>query len=143
MARTPISQIRQHIMERKGMVSSQAHIGAPSRHRPKAKPLEPGRKTHFMEYLEMKYGNGQSIWDMLQTGSLSVICKRLGNEVDPSTVSKWLKRFKLRYSASNLPSCADCLHHRPACDLGTCTILIKLELWELALLKQKQIQEVQ
>ena len=94
-------------------------------------------KTPLMRYLETKYGI--AIEDMLMSGSLSVVAKKLGNEVDVTTLSRWIKRFKLRYTADNLPSCEGCKQYGITCDLGVCNVLIALELWDLVLLKKKDI----
>jgi hypothetical protein len=90
-----------------------------------------------MKYLEQKYRI--NIEDVLVSGSLSVVAKKLGNEVDVTTLSKWVKRFKLRYTEDNLPDCLGCRHHHPACDIGICDILMNLELYDLALLKRKEL----
>lgn len=94
-------------------------------------------KTPLMRYLEQKYK--RPIEDILVSGSLSVVAKKLGNEVDTSTLSRWVKRFKLRYNANNLPSCKDCKHHQPICGLGVCPILFDMELWDLVPLKKEEV----
>ena len=60
------------------------------------------QKTSLMKYLEQKYS--LAIEDVLTLGSLSLVAKRLGNEVDNTTISKWIKKFKLRYTKDNLPN---------------------------------------
>lgn len=94
-------------------------------------------KTVLMRYLEQKYG--RRIEDVLVSGSLSVVAKQLGGEVDTSTLSRWIKRFKLRYSADNLPSCKDCKQYGLACQQGVCYVLLNLELYELVPIKQKEV----
>jgi len=94
-------------------------------------------KTALMRYLEQKYGH--RIEDVLVSGSLSVVAKKLGDEVDTSTLSRWIKRFKLRYGADNLPSCEGCKQCGLACQQGICYVLINLELYELVPTKQKEV----
>lgn len=63
---------------------------------PIPKPTVAGKKkTPLMKYLEQKYNT--SIEEVLVSGSLSVTARRLGNEVDVTTISRWIKRFDLRY----------------------------------------------
>ena len=93
--------------------------------------------TPLMRYLEQKYN--QPIEELLVSGSLAVVAKRLGNEVDVTTLSRWVKRFRLRYNAGNLPSCEGCKHYEIACQEGICLVLIKMELWELVPIKKKEV----
>ncbi|KKK55867.1 hypothetical protein LCGC14_3070220, partial [marine sediment metagenome] len=94
-------------------------------------------KTPLMQLLEHKYG--YAIEDVLVSGSLSVVAKQLGNEVDTSTLSKWIKKLKLRYNADNLPDCKDCRQYGLACEQGVCYVLINLELYELVPIKRKEM----
>ncbi len=131
---------RDRILRERGLVRKQGKRGRPrdtvGRFAPLPRPTVSGkRKTALMKYLEQKYG--VAIEEVMVSGNLSQIVKRLGNEVDYSTISRWIKRFKLRYSANNLPDCTDCLHRGPACEGGVCYVLIGLELWELVLLKKE------
>jgi len=96
-------------------------------------------KTPLMKYLEQKYG--KPVHDVLTSGSLSVVAKVWGNEVDVSTISRWIKRYKLRYTKDNLPVCMYCEHHEPTCDLGICSILTSMERYDLLLLKKNEVLE--
>lgn len=98
-------------------------------------------KTTLMKYLEAKYG--VAIEDVLVSGSLSIVAKRLGNEVDETTLSKWIKRFKLRYTASNLPDCVGCRRYGPACQGGICYVLLDLGLYELIPIKKEEVLNAQ
>lgn len=93
------------------------------------------RKTPLMKYLEQKYN--VALEEILVSGSLSIIAKRLGGEVDVTTISRWIKRFNLRYSEDNLPDCTNCRHRGPACEGGVCLILMESEQWDLVLLKKE------
>ena len=94
-----------------------------------------------MRYLEQKYR--VSMEDVLTSGSLAVVAKRLGNEVDVTTISKWIKRFKLRFSEDNLPNCSGCKHRGPGCEIGICLLLMQLEEYELAWIKRKEVVDGQ
>ena len=61
------------------------------------------------------------------SGSLSVVAGRLGGEVDTSTLSRWIKKLRLRYTEDNLPGCDGCRYTRPVCEFGICRILVELE----------------
>ena len=133
--------IKQRILKERGLV----RVDKRNKHRnsfgglrlaPKA-IIAGKRKTPLMRYLEQKYG--MAIEEMLVSGSLSVVAKKLGNEVDVSTLSRWITRFKLRYTEKNLPVCEGCTHADPSCEVGVCNILMKLEEWDLMLLKREQI----
>jgi len=129
---------RERILKERGLLESRP---APRKHKrlqPAIKVSIPATsKTPLMRYLEQKYG--KAIEDMLVSGSLSVVAKRLNNEVDTSTLSKWIKRFKLRYSAGNLPQCKGCKQYGLACEQGVCYVLLNLELYELVPIKQKEV----
>lgn len=101
--------------------------------------VDPKLKTPLMRYLELVHG--EPIEQMLLSGSLSVVAKKLDNEVDTSTLSKWIKKLHLRYSAENLPCCQDCKSYGPACESGVCYVLIELELYGLLPLKRKEMME--
>lgn len=96
-------------------------------------------KTALMRYLEQKYG--QTIEELLLSGSLSVVAKKLGNEVDNTTLSKWIKRFNLRYHADNLPECKGCKHYGLACQGGICLVLVQLELYDLIPIMKEKLLE--
>ena len=106
-----------------------------------SRPLPPShKKTPLMKYLEEKYGKGQSIWEILISGSLSVVAKALGDEVDVTTISKWLKKYKLKYTATNLPDCNICNRYSTThCDQGVCKLLIDMEEWNLVILKKQAL----
>ena len=84
---TPVSKIRQQILDRHG-VSTTAGTGelVSAGARPDTFP-----KTKFMKLLEYKYNI--RIEDVLFSGSLSEVAKLLHNEIDRSTLSKWRKRI--------------------------------------------------
>lgn len=97
-------------------------------------------KTPMMKWLESIYG--KPIEEILLSGSLSYVAKQLGNEVDSSTVSKWIKRLKLRYTKDNLPECDGCVRKGPSCDGNICTVLMELKKYDLMLLKRKELLNV-
>jgi len=108
---------------------------------PTSQPIIAGRnKTKTMLYLELKYGI--AIEDALTSGSLSHIVELYGKEIDPSTVSLWIKRFGTKYTATNLPVCMGCKHRDINCEYPTnlCKVLVKLELWELLEIKRRALQ---
>ena len=131
---------RERILKERGLLERRP---APRKH----KRLQPAikvtvlgvSKTPLMRYLEQKYG--KPIEDMLVSGSLSVVAKQLGSEVDTSTLSKWIKRFKLKYTVDNLPSCEGCKQYGLACEQGVCYVLLNLELYELVPIKQEEVME--
>jgi len=129
---------RERILKERGLLERQP---APRKHKrlqPAVKVSIPDiPKTPLMRYLEQKYG--RPIEDMLVSGSLSIVAKRLGNEVDTSTLSRWIKRLKLRYGEDNLPSCEGCKQYGLACQQGVCYVLLNLELYELVPIKQKDV----
>jgi len=98
-------------------------------------------KTPLMMYIEIL--SGKPIESMLLSGSLSVVSKKLtkisGRNIDPSTVSKWIKRFRLRYTADNLPDCGVCNQRQAQCDSGICGVLADQQLYKLVPLKQEQV----
>lgn len=106
--------------------------------RPNIKPTFDGKpKTTLMRYIELRYG--KPIEEILLLGSLSTIAKFLNNEVDTTTLSKWIKRFKLRYNADNLPTCDGCTHQGTACEGGICYVLLNLGLYDLVEVKKKEV----
>lgn len=138
MPKTSPDKIRTRLLKERGLAE---HKPAPRKHR-QFKPLIKGTssgkpKTPLMRYLEQKYG--EPIEQVLLSGSLSIVARKLGGEVDTSTLSKWIKRLRLRYNEGNLPNCEGCSWYRPACDLGVCHILIELELWDLLEVKKKEV----
>lgn len=136
---TPISKIKEKIMVEHGLAPSKT-VGKHRRLKPLAVSQIPEKlKTPKMKYLELKYR--EPIEKILLSGSLGAIAKRLNDEVDPSTLSKWIKKLKLRFTPDNLPSCKGCLYSKPACVLGVCYLLMELELWDLLELKKTEILE--
>ena len=129
---------KERILKERGLLE---HQPAPKKHRRLIPTIERQvsgvSKTPLMRYLEEKYK--QPIEKMLVSGSLSVVAKRLGNEVDTSTLSRWIKRFKLRYSADNLPQCEGCRQYGLACQGGICYVLINLGLYELVPIKKEEV----
>jgi len=132
------NDIRQQILKDRGITSfkpnkkKQRRLQAAPR-----KAIDPKLKTPLMRYFEVV--KGRAIEEILMAGSLSHIAHQLDNEVDVSTISKWIKRLKLRYSQDNLPQCDGCSRYGPACDGGVCYILVELGLYELLLLKRKEM----
>ena len=120
---------KERIMKERGLVSTQTAPNKSRRFTPRILPDYSVPKTTLMKYLENKYGI--RIEEVLVSGSLSMVAKKLGDEVDVTTISKWIKKFKLRYTATNLPNCTTCRQYGPACEGGICLVLIKLELYEL------------
>jgi hypothetical protein len=136
-----MTTIKQRILKERGLVrvdKRNRKRNSFEGHRIAPKAIIAGKgKTPLMRYLEQKYN--VAIEEALVSGSLSVVAKKFGNEVDVSTLSRWITRFKLRYTATNLPVCEGCQHATPACNGGVCHILMELEEWDLMLLKRQQI----
>lgn len=130
------ADIKRQVLVQSGLEQFQPQAKKRRKVRPKPQPLAVS-KTATMKYLEQKYG--VVIPDILTTGSLSTVVRLLGGEVDTSTISRWIKRFKLRYSADNLPDCQYCNHYKPTCDQGVCQVLLDLELYELVLMKKAEV----
>ena len=131
--------VKDRLLQERGLVSA-----SPARHKRKrvrVQPIAVGgiAKTPMIRYLEQKYN--VAIDEVIMSGSLNQVVDKLGKEVDRSTVSRWIKRFRLRYSKDNLPNCVDCKHYQAACDLGICFVLINLELWDLVELKKEEIND--
>lgn len=140
MTRTPPDKIRARLLKERGLAQHRPEKGKHRRFKPIIEGLTSGKsKTSLMKYLEQKYG--EPIEQVLLSGSLSIVARKLGGEVDTSTLSKWIKKLRLRYNEDNLPNCESCSWYRPACDLGICYILIELELWDLLEVKKTQVLE--
>ena len=140
MAKVTPTQIRQQLLKEKGLTSFKPKRTKHAKLRPTpSPPIDPKHKTPMMRYLELVHG--EPIERMLLAGSLSVVAKKLDNEVDVSTVSKWIKKLRLRYSEDNLPQCQGCVRYGSACESGICYILIELERYELLPLKKKEMME--
>lgn len=129
---------KEKILAERGLTITRPHKSRARKLTPAINPKVKGiAKTPLMRYLETKYGVAME--DILSSGSLSVVSARLGNEVDVTTISRWIKRFKLRYSKDNLPSCTNCNKEQPSCEVGICPILVSSELWDLVQLKKEEI----
>lgn len=137
MSKTTPYGIRKRAMSELG-ISTFKQTKKPKRMRPKLEPsVDPKLKTPLMRYLELVHG--EPIEEILLSGSLSVVAKKLDNEVDVSTLSKWIKRLKLRYTEDNLPQCEGCRRYGPACDSGVCYLLIEMERYDLLDIKKKEV----
>lgn len=129
---------KERILKERGIAPTRPAKGKHRRFVPEIKATYSGKsKTPLMRYLEQKYG--QAIEEVLLSGSLTVVAKKLGNEVDVTTLCKWIKRFNLRYHADNLPNCEDCKQYGLACQSGICYVLLGLELWELVPIKKEEV----
>ncbi len=113
--------------------------------KPPTKYIEPHKPnplhTKTMAYLELRYGNGQTLEYILMSGSLNQVVHKLGDEVDRSTISKWIKQFKLRFTPDNLPSCDGCTSHEIVCEQGICPILIDRSQWNLIGMKRNEVMD--
>ncbi len=114
-------------------------------HKPPSKYMEPHKPnplhTKTMAYLELRYGNGQTLEQILMSGSLNQVVHKLGHEIDRSTISKWIKQFNLRFTTDNLPSCEGCTSHEIVCEQGICPILIDRQQWDLIAVKRNKVME--
>ena len=134
------TQIRQQLLKEKGLTSFKPDKIKHRKLKPLPRPsINPKHKTPMMLYLELVHG--EPIERLLLSGSLSIVAKKLDNKVDVSTISKWIKKLKLRYTENNLPQCDGCSRHEPACDGGVCMILMELGLYNLLTLKRKEMFE--
>ena len=129
---------KERILKERGLDRHKPSVRKQHRFQPSIKPSIPAvPKTTLMRYLEEKYHC--KIEEVLVSGSLTVVAHRLGDEVDRTTLSKWIKRFKLRYTEDNLPRCEGCKQYGLACKQGVCYVLINMELYELVPIKQKEM----
>ena len=141
MEKIPISQLRKRMLRDRGL----QHITRDPKRKRKvdnipAIDVDTNGKTKHMQYLELKYG--VRIEEVLLSGTLEEVVKRLGGEVNYSTISRWIKRLKLRYSEENLPSCEFCLHYAEMyCPEGVCNLLLKLDRRDLLTAKMKQMEQ--
>ena len=133
--------LKGRILQERGLVKVKEHKAKSKRDKfgrflplPIARKL---RKTPMMKYLEQKYHVVME--EALISGSLSIVAKQFGGEVDVSTVSKWIKRFGLRYTLDNLPNCDGCSHGNMACNGGVCSILMQREEYDLMMVKREQL----
>ena len=137
MPNPTLNDIRQQVLKDRSITSfkpkkKQRHLRAVPR-----PAINPKLKTPLMKYFELV--KGQPIEELLLCGSLSHIAKILDNEVDVSTISKWIKRLRLRYSRDNLPECERCGRRGPACESGICYILVESGSFDLLLLKREEM----
>ncbi len=140
MNRPTPDKIKAKVMKERGITAFKSEPTKHRRLRPVPQPtIDPKAKTPMMRYLELVHG--EPIESMLLSGSLSVVAEKLDNEVDTSTLSKWIKKLRLRYTADNLPPCHNCPKYGPACDSGICYILIELELYDLLGVKKKEVMD--
>ncbi len=138
VTRTTPTSIRTKAMKEMGITSFKPEPKKQRRLRPIPQPIINSKlKTPLMRYLELVHGD--AIENILLSGSLSVVAKKLDNEVDVTTISKWIKRLKLRYTKDNLPQCGGCRRYGPACEGGICYILIELELYNLLDIKKAEV----
>ncbi|KKN75179.1 hypothetical protein LCGC14_0383380 [marine sediment metagenome] len=125
-------------MKEMGITSFKPNTKKQRKLRPIPQPtIDSSLKTPLMRYLELIHG--EPIEQILLSGSLSVVAKKLDNEVDTSTLSRWIKRLKLRYSVDNLPNCNGCRKYGPACESGVCYLLIELERYDLLEAKKVEV----
>jgi len=135
--------LKQRILTERGLVKVKEHKPRAKRdHFGKFLPLpKPStkklKKTPLMKYLEQKYHVVME--EALTSGSLSIVAKQFGGEVDVSTISRWIKRFGLRYTPDNLPNCDGCQHWSIACNGGVCSILMQREEYDLMMVKRKEL----
>ncbi len=141
MTKVTPNSIRTKVMKERGITTFKPEHGKHKRLRPAFQVCVEHEllKTPMMRYLELVHG--EPIEQILLSGSLSVVAKKLDNEVDTSTLSKWIKRLRLRYTGDNLPRCEDCPKYGSACDSGVCYILVELELYDLLQIKRKEVME--
>jgi len=128
---------REKILRERGLTLTQS---APHKSRRMAVKVVPDRskpKTTLMKYLEQKYN--LNLEDVLVSASLSMVAKKLGDEVDVTTLSKWIKRLKLRYTKDNLPDCRGCRQYGVACEGGICYVLMRMELYDLVDIKKEEL----
>ena len=141
----PDTPLTKRILQERGLLKVKER--KPGKHRdsfgkfvPIPRPVVGGKsKTALMKYLEEKYHVAME--EVLLSGSLSIVAKKLGNEVDVTTLSRWIKRMSLRYTEKNLPDCKDCNHWTLACNGGVCSILMQMELYDLMFLKRRELLE--
>ena len=132
------NDIRQKVLKERGLTSFKPD--AKRRRHLKPVPthtINPKLKTPMMRYIELIHG--EPIERILLSGSLSVVAKHIDNVVDVSTLSKWIKKLRLRYTTDNLPRCHGCKRYGPACNIGICYILMELKLYGLVDTKKEQM----
>ena len=135
------AELRERILRERGLLKQKAKKGV-RRSRLVRNPadsltVKASDKTDKMRYLEIKYGKPIEV--LLLSGSLTEVVKSLHDEVDFTTVSKWIKKLKLRYSITNMPSCNNCPRWNPVCQAGYCSILADKEQYDLLEVKRKEL----
>lgn len=134
------NKIKERILQQRGLTRTLGKSTSAGTIIPVNIPITRVRKSPLMKLMEAKYGRGRTIEEILLSGSLSEVRKLLNYEVDKTTLSKWIKRLKLRWTKDNLPDCQFCKHYKQdACDYGVCPFLMELGKYELALLKRKEL----
>lgn len=135
------NDIRRQVMKERG-ITTFAEKGK-KRHLTKVSvnPIPSSLKTPLMRYWELVLS--EPIERILLSGSLTQVSKRMDNEVDTSTLSKWIKRLKLHYSEENLPSCSGCMVVAQSCEVGICPILMDQGLYELVMVKRREVVDGQ
>lgn len=141
MGITP-ADVKRRLLKEAGVTTTK-EVGRHRKLKPTTKPSTGGpRKTPLMRYIEQK--TGRTVEDLLLSGSLNHvagICNKGEAQpiVERTTLSKWIKKLRLRYTKDNLPDCNNCGHYKPACDMGICTQLMELGLYDLIEYKKKEI----
>lgn len=131
--------IRDSVLNRRGLVDFKpAKEHSHKRFKPVPRSIIPDHlKTDKMRYFEVV--KGRPIEEILMSGSLRYVCKVLDNQINPATVSKWIKRLKLRYDVDNLPNCDGCGRSGPACESGVCYILVEIGRYDLLIRKKEEM----
>mgnify|MGYP001568633809 FL=1 len=137
MAKMTPTKLRKQLLREKGLTD----VATTIHHHihPAIQPVDPKLKTPLMKYLELVYG--EPIEDLLMSGSETEVARKLDNQVDVTTISKWIKKLRLRYGKDNLPKCDGCRRRTPTCDAGFCLILGDLGLYSLLDVKRKEMFE--
>ncbi len=131
---------KQRILKERGLLEHQElpHARKHLKHRPQV-PTQP--HTPLMRYIALTYCGKETLEQVLLSGSLSMVAKRFDNEVDVSTISKWIKKLGLKYTVDNLPECNGCKKRVGLCDSGICMVLYQEQQWHLVPVKKQQVLE--
>lgn len=123
--------LHDHVLSEMGLTEyKEQHKQKKLRPKPRVTKI---KRTPLMKYVELV--EGEPLETILLSGSLSKVSERIG--VDPSTISKWIKKLNLRYTRDNLPQCEGCVRIGPACQTGICYVLIEMELYDLLETKRR------
>ena len=79
--------------------------------------------------------------ELLLTGTLVEVKRRLNHEVSKATISRWRDKLKLNWSTINLPSCDSCRSRSTSCIVDICRILAQAQKPKLIILKAKEMQQ--